>query len=280
MADVRRMWRVAMGCLRTTFSGARPYVVALMVLLMMHKCSRAVDWMCTEYSVKASFLPMFVFSQVETYYVIVFNFLFLVLACDVPLRGEHQTYVLMRSGRSLWAGGQVIYVMMLATIHTIWMVIASQIVLLGHLSFELDWGRVYYSLSQIQTPYGVSFSWKIQESFTAVQAFGLTFGLQWLCCMVLGMMILTINLASGKNVGMVLPCFFLLIFFRKVAFITGDGLMDKLSPVLVTRLKQYVVNFKPQIYYSVGYLALVVVAMIAVCLYIARHRRGGVSMNI
>ena len=279
MAELRAIWRVALGALKETFSGIRPYFIAVLVLALMHLASGDVRMLCSQYDVNASVLPLFVFVFNTTYYILVFNFLFLVLACDVPLRKGHQRYIMLRCGRSVWAGGQILYLVLLATLYIIWVFLASAIVLSGHLSFSLDWGQVYYSLARIDLNGGVPFSQEIQSAFTAPRAFLISFGLQWFCFVLFGLIIYTLNLATGKNMGMIVPCFFLLLYFRSAQYITGTQWSTWVSPVLLSRLKWYAQIRRPSLSYAIGFFSINIAVLIVCCVTLARRRRGGIDMR-
>ncbi len=279
MAKFRAMWRVAIGSFRETFSGIRPYFVALLVLALMHLASSNVRMLCSQYDVKATILPLFVYTLNTTYYILVFNFLFLVLACDVPLRKGHQRYIVLRCGRSVWAGGQILYLVLLATFYIIWIFLASVIVLLDKLSFSLEWGRVYYSLSRLELDGGISFSRAIQSAFTASQAFLISFCLQWFCFALFGLIIYTYNLATGKNTGMIVPCFFLLLYFRVAQYITGTQWTVWISPVYLSRLNLYARMRHPSLYYTIGFFLISITALTICCVTLARKRRSGIDMH-
>lgn len=278
MAEFRAMWRVAVGALRETFSGIRPYFIAVVVLALMHLASSDVRALCSQYDVKASVLPLFIFVFNAIYYILLFNFLFCVLACDVPLRKGHQRYIVLRCGRSVWAGGQILYLILLATIFIVWLFIASMIVLAGKLSFSLDWGRVYFSLARIELHGGVSFSNTIQSAFTAPQAFLISFGLQWLCFVLFGLIIYAINLATGRNIGMIVPCFFLLMYFHFAQYIVNGQWTTWISPVLLSRLMWHAYVRQPDMSYAIGFFLINIAALMICCVALARRRRGGIDM--
>lgn len=282
MAELKSMWHVAIGTLRESFSDARPYFVALMVLALMHLASSDVRSLCAQYDAKATILPLFVFVFNTTYYIITLNFLFLVLVCDIPLRKGHQRYIVLRCGRCNWAGGQILYLIMMTTIFLIWVFLATVIVMWGHLSLSLDWGRVYYSLARIKLQGGLVFSQAIQNAFSASDAFLFCFGLQWLCSMLFGLIIYVLNLVTGKNIGMIIPCVFLLLYFRIMQFIVGSTWTVWISPVYLSRLNRYTAAPLPGVpdaCYALLFFLLGIAILCFCCVELARRRHGGIEMH-
>ena len=282
MDEFRAMRRVATGALRECFSGVRPYFIALLVLALMHMASTDVRDLCVRYDAKASMLPLFVYVFNTTYYILVLNFLFLVLVCDLPLRKGHHRYIVLRCGRGIWAGGQILYLLMAATIFLLWIFLATVIVMAGHISFEPDWGQVYYSLARIEVHGSIAFDRTVQSAFSAPCAFLLSFGLQWLLCVLFGLMIYAVNLATGKNVGMILPCVFLLLYFRIAQFIVGQTWTQWISPVYLSRMKYYTGTSRagvPGLAHTIGFFLTVICAWSIVCVEIARRQRRGIDMH-
>lgn len=282
MAELRAMWRVAIGALRESFSSIRPYFIALLVLALMHMASSDVRALCTRYDANATILPLFVFVFNTTYYILALNFLYLVLVCDAPLRKGHQCYIVLRSGRGIWAGGQILYLVLMANLFLVWVFVSTVIVLAGHLALSLDWGQVYYSLARIELHGSVAFDRTTQNAFSASHAFLLSFGLQWLLCMLFGLMIYAINLATGKNTGMILPCFFLLLYFRIAQYIVGSTWTVWISPVYLSRMKRYTSTLRPgvpSLAYAIGFFLVGICALSTCCLVLARRRRSGIDMH-
>ena len=282
MTELRVVWRVAMGALRESFSSIRPYFVALLALVLMRMASSDICQLCAQYGEKASVLPLFIYAFNATYYILTLNFLFLVLACDVPLRKNHQRFIVLRCGRTAWAKGQILYLFLLAALYLAWVFFASIIAILPHVSFSLDWGRVYYSLARVELNGSLPFSQTIQEAFSAAEAFMICLSLQWLCMVFFGLMIYGINLATGKNIGMILPLVFLLLYFRLTNFIVGISWTLWISPVYLSRVQRCVGSLRHSamgLPYAFCFFIVAIVVLGTCCVELARRQRSGIDMR-
>ena len=227
-------------------------------------------------------LPLFIYAFNATYYILTLNFLFLVLACDVPLRKNHQRFIVLRCGRTAWAKGQILYLFLLAALYLAWVFFASIIAILPHVSFSLDWGRVYYSLARVELNGSLPFSQTIQEAFSAAEAFMICFSLQWLCMVFFGLMIYGINLATGKNIGMILPLVFLLLYFRLTNFIVGISWTLWISPVYLSRVQRCVGSLRHSamgLPYAFCFFIVAIVVLGTCCVELARRQRSGIDMR-
>lgn len=133
----------------------------------------------------------------------------LLLYCDAPFMDNHTPFVIVRSGRVAWLYGQLIYIIVAGLIYTLYFILASIFVLAPNLTFANDWGVILKTLAanpsagrQHNLVLTVFISEAIVQQFSPLQAMLISLGLFWLTSVFTGLLIFTINLATGRSGGL------------------------------------------------------------------------------
>lgn len=139
---------------------------------------------------------------------LIMEILFLLFISDLPFRKKNDMFFLLRSGRRVFCGGNLLFVWACAGIFSVVVVFLSGIWIVGHMDWTMKWGKIIGTLAM--TDAGVEFTHSVVVSaklvmgqeplFCAVKACGLFF----LCNVLLGELYICCNLlAQGKNRGVV-----------------------------------------------------------------------------
>lgn len=133
------------------------------------------------------------------------------LFCDAPFLDEHQPFQLIRIGRTRWAVGQILYILVASAIFVVGCYGITALLLFPHLDYSLEWGPVVNTLAQDQISYAFgmdAISKTIIMRYTALQAAVLCGFATWLTTAFLGLFLYFCNLCVRREVGILLTgCF-------------------------------------------------------------------------
>lgn len=128
------------------------------------------------------------------------------LYSDAPFINKSQPYVIIRSKRTVWALGQILHIIIFSAVYFFILMAISFVVVIPHATFSTDgWGRLANILAESnltsQLDMNFLFPEKIVSLYSPVEAFVLTFLLNWTLASFFGMLIFAVNLNFGKMIG-------------------------------------------------------------------------------
>lgn len=136
----------------------------------------------------------------------------LMIVCDLPVKGAGLEFRVLRSSRTAWYVGQVLY-SLLITVTYFFLVFLSQIVFyLPNLSFRSEWGSAVEDGSAFVGGYGMELTDAMMQQDT-VGVFLRAFLLAVLLGMLFAMLCCSTNMMGGRGVGISI-CGFLIIWQR------------------------------------------------------------------
>lgn len=220
----------------------------------------------------------FMYSQFHTK--LIFILLMVLLFCNAPFTDRNQMFVFMRTGRSKWLCGQVLYIIFASAAYYLFMLMISLLltVFSGELSF--DWGKMLPALSttNIGNEYGalpMDFSYYVIIFFKPVQAVWFTFLMSWLGGIFIGLTIFLLNLISGTRYIGVLVSSFFVVLSSAVENERGWEWLMWFSPISWTTLDNIDIGeFTkcPPFAYCVGVLGGLIVFLTAAVLIFGRKK--------
>ena len=264
-------FKLCMHNVRRLFTSVRALMGVLMGAFAIFCYGEQIRSMCQEYGVGASPIQVLI---CLCSYPFANCFLFVgwaIVICDAPFMYDTQLMIMLRSGRSMWCIGQMMYIFVAAICYWIVMTLLSCVLLLGYMGDFFTWGRVINTIARM-------YGWpcvpaKVVLSFTVEQAAVLTYALHIGVSVLLGMLIFAINIISKRTFGGVIA---LVFAFFELAF-TGLGISSNyyyISPVSLCNLDVLDFNgstYTPSDTYAYVFIA-VGIALLAVINYIAvRH---------
>ena len=121
----------------------------------------------------------------------------IVLFCNAPFKDEHQTYLIIRSGKRKWMIGQCLYIFLASLIYFSVMMLFCILRYFPYINLENKWGDVIYTVASNR---GVINN-EILTTFTPMQACAQCFIICVLLGFLHGIFILYINLYKKGTLG-------------------------------------------------------------------------------
>lgn len=204
MDKMRKVLSIAVNNLRKWPSNPRIIILfILLIIFLVNYLKPIINFSnSTGYRVTPWVFPFFadsVFTQMIMMFGIVFLF------CDAPFMDVTQPYSIIRSGRTRWGLGQVLYIMASTAIYFSFLAVVSCIIMSPNMFLSNEWGKVLGTLAQ--TNAGQVFNitlpinYEIQSIYTPVHAFFLSLILEWCAGTLLGLIIFIFNINFNRAIG-------------------------------------------------------------------------------
>lgn len=128
----------------------------------------------------------------------------ILLFCDAPFLDEQEPFLIIRLGRRKWAVGQILYILSSSAVFYLSCFIMTALLLTPYLEWNLDWGKVIYTLTQVHL--GFDFHMdpipkSVLAAYTPVRAFILCGAGTWFAASFLGLVIFLCNLWTRREAG-------------------------------------------------------------------------------
>lgn len=273
MDNVRKSFRISINNIRKWGTNPRIYILAMLIYIIIwtyispiSQFSKCVNYKATPWIFP--YLTDFYFTQMLIMVGIVFLF------CDAPFMDAGQPYLIIRSSRTTWGLGQVLYIMISTAIYLLFIIIICLIILFPNIFFSNGWGKVLSTLAQTdareQFKILIPISYQIQAQYSPVHAFFLSFLLEWCTGVMIGLIIFITNVYLKRTIGAIVGAAFAL--FDIVISNAGIGLFPyHFSPVSMARLtildqsgiSALPTNLYAYIFYTVGILLLSIISVLS-----------------
>ena len=192
---------------------------------------------------------------------------------NAPFLDKNQFYVLIRSGRSKWCIGQMVYIAVSSVVYFAFIMAFSVLLNLGCIEFRGEWGKLLNTLANTSMgyEYGLAFNAEkdVIELFTPGSAMWFTFLFSWTSGLILGLTVFLFNLRI-KGVGTFLASF-MLVFSAAAAKQTS---LVAFSPVSFSTLNMIKLKPKenlPGYSYVVLLYAILIFILIAMILFVSKR---------
>ena len=159
----------------------------------------------------------------------------LLIFCNAPFIDNNALFIIVRSKRKTWIGGQLLYIISASLVYNAFIFLCTLITSLPYSELSLEWGKILYTIadSSIAANAGYPFidtSRFVLTWFSPLQAVWFTFLLSWLMCTMIGMLIYVLNsISNSKYIGVAVSSF--LILFSCYIEVWGTRKMLWFSPV-------------------------------------------------
>lgn len=194
-----------------------------------------------------------------------------VLFCNAPFEDDEYIYMLPRAGRFSWAFGQIICILELAFIYVLILFVISIIPFIGHLDFNMEWGKIWGTLAKTDagSQYGLNFqiSEYIVSNYKPIVAVAVSFLLEWACVYWIGLLIYFLNKLTARSIGTFVGAFWVLLDIC----ISNDwmGWANRFSPVSLAQIKTYTgynLKFQVNFLYGVSFFVIGILVLILLCI--------------
>lgn len=274
MNFLKTVFRISIQNLRKWRTDYRVWTIAVflfvMTLIYVDDLKRVADGLGFEMSVW-----IFPFMYTQFYYKVIFTIPLMMLLCDAPFVDKNQLYVMMRTTRTKWLGGQILYIIIASGIYYLFIFAISILTTIVYGDFSFEWGQLITALSydpmlkfEVLDISYFAFSQVVVEYFTPLLACFYTFVMSWITGVFLGLIIFVFNLFTDTKLWGIAIC---AIFIVLTIPARGWYLLDRFSPVSWSTLDQIDVGgftTHPSLTYCICILALLIVLlMMAVFLF-------------
>ncbi len=201
---MRKVWKICRLNFRKWPSSPRLFVVAALVLVFTNTVTSPISDLAQRLHERVSpWLMPFVLS--DDYMILLLLGCVVILFCDAPFLDEQQPYLVVRSGKTAWAAGQILFLLLASLVFSLFVFAAINLNLIGRLGLTADWGKLIGTLAQADAGVAfdspVSFDYRILVDYSAVGATLLVVALLWAVCAFLGLLICLLNLHLHNSVG-------------------------------------------------------------------------------
>ena len=129
---------------------------------------------------------------------------FVLLIADAPFLNRQQQFILIRTGKYTWMGGQIIYLLLLSIIFTGLIFLLSVLYTFPEIQLSTEWGSFLTTLAVDGLPgkYGtLDASYSVIRNSTPIEVTLWSWTSLTLVCFFLGMLMLLCNLWTRKGIG-------------------------------------------------------------------------------
>lgn len=126
-----------------------------------------------------------------------------IMFSDAPFIDHNQVYIMMRCKRSVWAAGQILYIMTATLMFIIAALVISILTLVPHVSIDGLWGKVWQTLAHQGGDLQITVSARMVNQYTIIEALGYSTFLTWLAGFFIGSLMFLLNFITNTKVGLV-----------------------------------------------------------------------------
>lgn len=218
MRSIRCIGKVCFQNIRKWNSDYKIWLIAALLFLLVCDNSRNLAACAEQFGTRQT-LWSFPFLYQQYHMKLIFMMPLMILFSNAPFVDENNLFLIARTGKIKWLFGQMLYTILLSGVYFIFIFLCTLITALPDAEFTLEWGKLMntlaYSMGETGNSPFFEVSSMVTTFFTPLQAVWFTFLLSWLCGSMLGMLILCINMISGKkylgmtiaNILVVFSCF-------------------------------------------------------------------------
>ena len=205
------------GYLKNEVRTSKFWVVCGMVLIFTQVYTKEI--ILFSHKVKYGITPWIViFFSTTRFPRLIMLVLYLFLICDIPFRKENDTFFLVRSERKAFCIGNIFYIIANALIFIVVVTISSWLWGIKDMEWSMQWGKILgtVALTDIADNYrnSIIISGKLILREKPWVCYMLMFGLNFLCNIFLGNLLMIVNLwRQKKNLGIIVGTFLIGIDF-------------------------------------------------------------------
>ena len=194
-------------------------IVSLIVILLFTYLYTKGLWKISDYTGEKLSPYIFPFLTTYRYMKILYLFPVIMIFSDAPFIDSNQQFVMVRSGRLSWGIGQMLYIVVGSFCYTMFMLLSSIIVNIGHIQLDTSWGKglILAATTNLTSALGIQYdtvkvTGSIVRYYTPAQAMLWSFVFLWMICTILGLIIYDLNILFKSNAVGVLVTGFMVFF--------------------------------------------------------------------
>ena len=202
-----KSFRICIQNIRKWTSNSRIWMLFFAALLFVYTYTKGIRQVA---DIMDSPISIWIYPFLFTYrYIkIIFMALLIFIFCDAPFIDTNQPYVMLRTKRSVWSIGQILYIMIGSFLYELFLIISTIIVNIGNLEFTMEWGKVLGAMgtTSVASKAGVIYTTvninrQIITCFTPLQAMFFSMLVTWLSFVFIGLVIYVVNVVTRTKIG-------------------------------------------------------------------------------
>lgn len=235
MPNVHGIWCCFAFDIKRLMHSSRFYVTLFFVCFVVwDHLAHISAWMAVSHYQITPWIYPFISSSVFLQMVIMGGILF--LFSDSPFFSETQPLLIIRIGRIQWCIAQLLYIAVATMIYFIAISLVSILLMLPHVVFDLQWGRVITALStgNADIENVMSFSRYIVSELTPVKASILSWLFSWMGGVCIAEVQFFFNISEKRQMGSVIAGSLVLQDLFSLMILSEES--EKYSIITLTRL--------------------------------------------
>ena len=191
----------------------------------------------------------------------------------------------MRSSRSVWTKGEILYIAAASLLFTLALYLFSVLFFIPYLGFSMDWGKILRMLSmgsamsmEFAETYasGIFINPEILTSYSPLAATLLSVLIVWCLCIFLGLVMFVLNLRFPRGVGAAAASLIVCFSFFASQFMHGAraGIIFYFSPASWANLSdiQMGTELRPPLGYVIGALLVLIAILSILAVSMIKHK--------
>lgn len=210
--------RICIQNMRKWIGNSRIIVSLIVIFLFTYLYTKGL-WKISDYTGEKLSPYIFPFLTTYRYMKILYLFPLIMIFSDAPFIDSNQQFVMVRSGRLSWGIGQMLYIVVGSFCYTMFMLLSSIIVNIGHIQLDTSWGKglILAATTNLTSALGIQYdtvkvTGSIVRYYTPAQAMLWSFVFLWMICTILGLIIYDLNILFKSNAVGVLVTGFMVFF--------------------------------------------------------------------
>ncbi len=277
MSFLKTIFRISAQNFRKWQTDYRIWTIAVFLIIMT---LIYVDDIKKVSYVTGSGVPIWIFPFLysQFYTKVLFTLPVVLMFCDAPFVDKNQLFIMMRTTRTKWLCGQILYIILASGVYYLFIFAVSILSTVFYGDYSLEWGKTLTALAYNSSVayeanvYSLSVSRIVVEYFTPLSACFYTFILSWLSAVFLGLLIFVCNLFTGSRIwGIAASSFFIVISLSA----KGIRNMDRFSPVTWSTLDGVDVGgltLRPSFGYCISTYTVLIAGMAALVFIFGRKK--------
>ncbi len=284
-----KSFRICIQNIRKWTSNSRIWMLFFAALLFVYTYTKGIRQVA---DVMDSPISIWIYPFLFTYrYIkIIFMALLIFIFCDAPFIDTNQPYVMLRTKRSVWSIGQILYIMIGSFLYELFLIVSTIIVNIGNLEFTMEWGKVLGAMgtTSVASKAGVIYTTvninrQIITCFTPLQAMFFSMLVTWLSFVFIGLVIYVVNVVTRTKIAGAVTAAGLVIFtaVADVAAFDGNKAVTWFSPMSWNSLNNIDiggVTQYPTIDFVLGFYIVSIVILSIIAVVVGKKQNVEVSI--
>lgn len=267
----------------------RVFMVLALLFAVLYEYTKDIRVMCQLTGVPASqyFFPFFLCDYIVATGLskVLILLVFVVIVCNISNKQEEVLYYVTRTGRQAMIYGDVLFIATMALGYCLFIYLCSILCFLPYLEFQSSWGKIIGTLAYTDAALQYGYMFVIPagmiEMYDPINGTLLSFVLLFAGCLLLGLVVYSLNLFLGSQYYGVGAACFLVLFSPIVSYarLTKLYWISPISWVSAENLYPIQNTQFPSVAYAIGMFIAISGGIIALLSIYSRKSEIGGGLN-